>query len=433
MGTLSCLICNNSAEKSTFQVNPIDFFFIDQKIYNPNGVESEGYKALPLCKKCYVNLQRGQSFIKNYLDFSISNTAGSKSSLRFWLIPNIGDPSKVDESLTDIKKGKLGIGSVKYLCESLENIQEQLAEDILDESEDIAQHLMTFNALFYHKDNNGHMRIIYSKEGIYPQRLRELTQIAKNLNKTYPYFLHNIKFSFTTLIEFWATTGKAIWQKELAELLGSIFLKNTVSNSYIYSVLMDRLRNVIRGPKISLDISKLEEIKTMSLKAMMILEFLEMSGVTSLKDGEYSSTNLSLNDKLVSELQKFLNSHSKLLKSGTMRAICCTGAAYGIVLVEQKRNIGSTSLWSRLNRLELDAERLIQLLPLAMNKLKQYKVDKYDNLMAYIAASEVSNMDIQEAKTMDNNLLNLAFTVGLGLGYTLANLANNDKKEEDTK
>lgn len=424
MEIIRCLICNNPARRSTFNVPPLAFFFTDQKIYNPSGKETDEYKVLPLCDNCYLALKRGQSFIENHLDFSIANPLGGPSGLSFWLVPNIGDPSKANLFLEDIEKQRLHLYSLRSLCEILESAETSLIEDISGNIEEATKSLMTFNALFYYRDKNGHMRLLGSTEGIYPARLRKLVEIRDILHGKYPYFTvePKIHFSFPILKDFWATKRGPGWQKDLAELLGKIFSGSSMNDSYIYSVLANRLRAALHGPNLSLGLSKLREILELSLRAMLIIEYFEMSDVlSSPKDKGHHISSSPLNDPKVDELRKFLNSHPGFIKTGAIRALCCIGVAFGIALVEQERKIGSTSLWSHLSRLELDAEKLKPLFPLAMSKLNLYKAKGYDSLIAYIAANEVSDFDIDEVKTLGNDLLNLAFSIGLGEGHIIAN------------
>jgi len=416
-----CIICNGPAMKALFNESPLEFFFLDQKIYNPNGLVPEGYKVLPLCDNCYPLLKKGQSFIKAHLNFVISPKGGGPR-LSFWLIPNVGDPAKANRTFIGIESGDLKFRDLTSLCEELELAQELLSNDISDDP-DIAQSLLTFNVLFYNVDRNGKMRILGSSEGIYPSRLKELSNISRELAKKYPYFLmkpNKIRFSFPLLIDFWKRGKGSGWQKDLAELLAKIFIGSRVEESYIYSILIEHLRASVIGSEVRRGQSELKEISTQTLKAMLIVEYLQMSNVLNQSiSGQHLGITY-LNHPMVDELRKFLNSHTSFIKSGTQRALCCVGVAFGIALVEQERSIGSTSLWSRLNRLQLDVERMNQLFPLVVDKLRQYKIRHYDDLIAYIAANELSNLDLEEAKRINNDLLNLTFAVGLGEGYIIA-------------
>lgn len=435
MRTILCVICNRPAEESAFRKSPLPFFFTDQKIYIPGGIESEEFKSFPLCKNCYQRLQIGQEFVRAHLDFSISNPSGTPSGLRFWLLPVIGNPALAEEYFRHLKAKPLYLRNLRHTCETLETIEEELAEGVGVETEKELELILTFIAWFYNYDKQGHMRVITTSEGIYPDHLRKIVDKKSEIEKLYPYFLPpRICFGFPLLKDFWAYWGGTGWQKELAELLSNIFLASEISSDNIYPVLMARLREELRGPKRSeVGGQKLESLRTLSLKALMMAEYLEAIDVMSIREGLVESeVESALENPLTRELLKFLNSHKKVIVPGAVRAICCIGVAVGIVLVEQERTIRSKSFWSRLNRLELDSEKVKRLFPQAIEKLRQYRViEKYEDLMAHIAAREVPNLDEEEVKEISNDLVSLAFTIGLGEGYLIAKKTKEGTEEAE--
>jgi hypothetical protein len=115
-------------------------------------------------------------------------------------------------------------------------------------------------------------------------------------------------------------------------------------------------------------------------------------------------------------VKAFLDGHPTLLRDETLRAVCATGIATGILLqVQFDRTKGNMPFWTRLNRLEMGLDRIRQLFPQILNKLHEYDVHTYDELLSYLGSSEVSRLGTTEVANKD--LLNFVFAVGLSEGY----------------
>jgi CRISPR-associated protein Cas8b/Csh1 subtype I-B len=280
----------------------------------------------------------------------------------------------------------------------------------------------------------GHMRLLTSAEGIFPKHLRRILNEKRELDKKYPYYklsefspsLSKIRFGFPLIADFWLRGREVGKQKELAELISAIYLSSEINSTYIFSTLANRIRDEFRGPGVTFDIKKLQTLTELSFKALMIIEFLRRIGVIQMNnDTSTADVKSFTKDDLVLELLKFLDEHQKIITSGDLRAVCCAGVLAGITLEEQEENIGSTSFWSRLNRLELNLEKIISLVPQTVAKLRHYGVsDKYRNLIAHILAMEISQLD-KNQKGPPEDLINLIFSIGLGEGYLLTQMAKN--------
>jgi hypothetical protein len=123
--------------------------------------------------------------------------------------------------------------------------------------------------------------------------------------------------------------------------------------------------------------------------------------------------------KMVAELRNFLGSHSKLLVDGTLRAICATGIAAGVLLRVQQDKRGSMPFWARLNRLEMDLDRVNRLFPQIVNKLHEYEVHDYDDALAYLGSQEISGLDLMR-KDLSKDVISLVFAVGMAEGHLVA-------------
>jgi CRISPR-associated protein Cas8b/Csh1 subtype I-B len=370
-------------------------------------------------------------FIRKHFDFSIGRAQG----LRFWLIPSL-DPSFVKGLLEYVESKALYLRNLRSICGVLKTIEEEITEEATEIEE---PPFLTYIALFYYLDQQGHMRVLTSADGIYPNRLKEIVKEKSELDRRYPYFalpkfssrLSKIYFGFPILADFWLHSRETGGQKELAELISSVYLAYKVDVEYVNSILIKRIRGELRGSNAKVGIKSLENLVPLVFKAMMTMEFLEKVKVISMKGGSALEPNDdSDTDDLVKELLGFLNKHQEVIVPGAQRAICCAGVITGIALVEQEEKIGSTSFWSRLNRLELNFERIRSLVPQAVEKLRQFRaMDKYKNLVAHILANEISQLDEKEAKRFSNDLISLMFSIGIGEGYLLTKLAKKQSGE----
>jgi CRISPR-associated protein Cas8b/Csh1 subtype I-B len=418
-----CIICGKKTENIVFYEKALPFIFTDQKVYYPGGKEDEKYKSLPICDDCHLDLSNGWSFVRDHLDFSIVDPAGKKTGLRFCLVPNIGNSALSLKVLEKIKSQNLYLRKLKDLVEKseyakllndMENVEET-DEELVKES------FLTYTSLFYYIDEKGHMRLLNSIDGIYPQRLNELAEKSWLIYKN-SYRELGIGFTFSVLSDFWRG-GDSREKAELAELIGDIFLGINLDPSYVYSVLVEGLRREITGPKVKIDFAKLKSLRQLSLSSMLVLEYFAMIGLLDVNSESSHMETPRISNEMIEEFRKFVNNHTAMLYNGTLVAVFGIGTAFGIALSEQQKRLKSTSLWTRLNRLQLDADRLKRLYPVAVDKLKQYKAEGYNELIAYISSSAVSRLDPNELDKMNNDLLNIVFTVGLGEGFMIAQMS----------
>jgi hypothetical protein len=98
------------------------------------------------------------------------------------------------------------------------------------------------------------------------------------------------------------------------------------------------------------------------LKATLVLEYLHRVDTLVVATDDHIQSNILLpGDKTADAAAKFLDSHSGMLYTKELRAICAIGIAVGVIIKAQLRYMNSDSFISRLNRLEMDYIRLIDL------------------------------------------------------------------------
>ena len=115
----------------------------------------------------------------------------------------------------------------------------------------------------------------------------------------------------------------------------------------------------------------------------------------------------------IENIQKFIDSHTNILSDDTTRAIFATGVCVGILLEVQEQLYGKVApFWNRLNRLNLDLERVRELIPEVKSKLSMYHERRYDTVMNYLSVNEISK--INWSSTIHKENINFIFTVDSG-------------------
>ena len=93
----------------------------------------------------------------------------------------------------------------------------------------------------------------------------------------------------------------------------------------------------------------------------MLLEFL--ISLNGTEKNEKLSQEPSAKKTQVENIKKFIENHTNVLTDDTTKAIFATGVCVGILLEVQEQLYNKTApFWNRLNRLNLDLERIKELL-----------------------------------------------------------------------
>jgi CRISPR-associated protein Csh1 len=419
---LKCTICNNEAVYNEFEQRPLPFFFIDKPSFMPGGSSDEAYKVFPLCSSCFLDLRRGQKYIKDHLDFSISSVEGRGTEVKFWLVPVLNNLEFVIDFVKDLGRAAtkvegreavrfLYLRNLKRMCETMDTITTAASE-----SSEASEAYLSFTALFYTLDRQGHMRLISRSEGIYPRRLKFIAEVKQKVDSLEPFGKVGIRFGFPLLRDFLAKPKSERWYKELASILGDIFTEARINKSLLYKAVVNK---IWENTKKEID---LETIKKTSFKALSVIQYiehLERSEKEEEKLLNVQGASQAVSSLDIEQIKNFLNDHSKLLKDDTLRAICATGMAAGILLDVQRRSRkGSMPFWGRLNRLEMDIDRVKKLFPQIVNKLHEYGEHDYDDILAYLGGVEISNLDLSR-RDLSKELISLVFAVGLSEGYLI--------------
>jgi len=278
---LKCVVCNEQAVLGELQ-SPLPFTFLDKPGFIPGGDFSESYKAFPLCSDCFLDLRRGWKFIEKYLDFSIASIEGGRTEVRFWLVPVLANPDLATPFIKDLDKSAANESQTRFLyLRNLRNMcstMDAITELSLDNSGTIETQLdayLTFTAIFYTKDKQGHMRLISRSEGIYPRRLRFLIELKRRIDSLYPFdrIDPRVRFGFPLLREFLAAPNNEGWYKDLASILGNLFNGEDVNKPLIYRAVT---RKIAESGK-EADLKRVADTSFRALNLIQYVEHLEQS------------------------------------------------------------------------------------------------------------------------------------------------------------
>jgi CRISPR-associated Csh1 family protein len=412
-----CIVCNLPAPNRLLK-EPMQFVTFDKPNFTPGGKEEHAAKALSLCDNCYENLQRGERYIRNNFDFDIPHTKGA-TKVSFWLIPVLNNRELVRMFMKtqETEKGLFSFKRMWKIANDLEAVKKfDFAEDIWSDSESLSAFL-TYSALFYYKDNNGHMRPVEVADGIFPPRLAELARKKFEVDRIGGY---KTLFHYGIVQEFLFSdnkndAGKMDDFRMLSHIMSSIFTAKKLDKSTIIKMVICKIRQKARKQ----DSRGVEEV---TLKAMLLLEYLYMVGCLEGNPRAEQAAG-SNGDSLYQNVTKFMDTHSRLLNTKNLRAICAIGIAAGVVIKAQNARLGSETFMERLNRFEVDYARLKSIFPAAMPKLQHYKATQFSDLFASLGAQEVANLDPNEK--VDKETMNLVLAIGVCKGFELFNSKQN--------
>jgi CRISPR-associated Csh1 family protein len=408
---LTCSICNKKDFIQTFIEKPLPFYVADKPMFFPDADLKETRKGFPLCNNCYLETQKGFRFIEDKLNYSISSIKSGKSEINFWLIPHLNDYELMRQFKNDLGNKNLYLNSLKNLCSTLGTISKS------DHHERATiKSFLRFSALFYTLDSHALVRVINYIQGIYPSQLQKLFEIKDKIDQTYPFRIISKRFKqenffvgFPMFVFFYKGISPQ-WQGQLISMLEKIFTGQQIPVDEVIRNINIKIREL---SLISLDLKSLSQTVILGI---MLLEFL--INLNGIERNEKLTQNPPGITKEVENIQKFIDNHTNILTDDNTRAIFATGVCVGILLEVQEQLYGKAApFWNRLNRLNLDLERVREFLPEVKSKLSMYRERKYDTVMNYLNINEISKISWSSSIPKEN--INFIFTVGLSYGYML--------------
>lgn len=408
---LYCAVCNKKTIIETFTEKPLPFFTADKPMFFPDADPTQSKKGFPLCENCYLEIQKGIQFIGENLNYSISALGSKRSELNFWLIPQLNDPDLIIHLQKELKNKDLYLNSLKNLCNTLDTVSK------FDFGDKNVETFLRFSALFYYIDSHALMRVINYIQGIYPQRLQKLLDVKDRIDKKPIFLILEKRFKNSVfrvgfpLLVFFIKEADAQWQGQIISLLEKIFTGERIPIEKVLQNINEKIRET------SLKSFKINELCRTSFLGLLLAEYLiNLNG--DLTERKQLSTKQETPIKEVKQIQDFIETHQEILSDTSARAIFAVGVTVGILLEVQGERYGKTApFWNRLNRLNLDLERIQQLFPEVKSKLAMYGETRYDIIINYLGANEVSQLD--KSAQIPKESINFIFSIGLSFGYMI--------------
>lgn len=404
-----CNVCNQSKIIESFRETPLPFYFTDKPTFFPNIDESQRNKGFPLCDQCNIEIQKGWKYIKKSLDFGIPMLGKKKSGdIRFWLVPHLDNIDRI------MKFEKDRQNNLFYLNELNDNLFRSIKRITKFETgSDDMNLFLRFSSLFYSFDSNGHMRITDYVQGIFPKQLQKLLSVKKVIDAKFPYEKISTKiknidlsFGFPLLVYFFSKRSPQ-WQEQVIEILENIFTGRKTDKLLILQVINDKIYDSWKAQKPGVFFE--------CLRGLMLLEYLIRLENNQDVVPVMSKTALTTQ---IEQIERFLAEHSEVLSDNNSIASFGTGVCVGILLeVQTERYKKVAPYWNRLNRLDLDVERIKEFFPQVKSYLAMYDEQDYDIIINYIGANLVSKLD--PSKQIPKEQLNFVFSLGMSLGYLI--------------
>ena len=411
-----CCICNKKKPIGSFVETPIPFFFGDKPMYFPSADPRQKYKSFPLCDDCFLEIQKGIFFIQEKLNFRIPSINSNRRNLNFWLIPHLNQSDLLIGFKNDLKNKNLYLNLLKDLCSTLKTISKWDSHD----SESM-EAFLRFSSLFYNIDDNAHMRVLSYIQGIYPSRLQELFEYKEKIENMYPFpslsqKINDIVIGFPIFIFFYEGITPQ-WENTIISLLEKMFKGDHIDVDEIINTLLCKIRDLYNDTKKTKNFN-FDYLSKTIFQGLMLLEYI--ISLNKEKSNMVDSKNDQSNPiiKEIENIQKFISTHNNILTGSSERAIFGIGICTGILLEIQSKKYGKTApFWNRINRFDLDIERIVSIFNDVKSKLVMYNEHSYDTIINYLGVNEISLLDFSSSQNISREKINFIFSIGLSYGY----------------
>lgn len=401
-----CSVCNKLKTIEAFTESPLPFYYTDKPTFFPNIDSSQANKGFPLCDNCNLEIQKGWKYIKKFLDYGISSVGAKSNEIRFWLIPHLNDIKWLKRLGDEQQKRNLYLNELRILFNSLSRITQS------ETGSRNVNVFLRFSSLFYFMDSNGHMRITDYVQGILPEQLQKLIVVKKIIDQKFPYELLTRKikkpdliFGFPLILYFFKDRSPQ-WKEQVVELLGNVFTGNETDKFLVLRLINEKIREAWK--------SQNSAVFYDCLRGLMLLEYL----IRLENNSQGRSMSVSSITLQIEQVEKFFAEHSEVLSDNNSRAAFATGVCVGILLeIQAARYQKVAPFWNRLNRLDLNLEKIKEFFPQVKSYLAMYGIQDYDTIINFLGTTHISKLDT--SKKIANEQLNFVFSLGMSLGYLI--------------
>jgi CRISPR-associated protein Csh1 len=415
-----CSVCNrNNAEVYGF-VGTFNFYTVDKPGFISSGFRQEdAWKNYPVCLNCTLTLEEGKKYLGDNLNFNFYG-------FKYLLIPKFikGIKKDIQEDIfTKIKlqkDPKFGKKEIKHLTSDENDVLEIMSKQ---------QNYLNNNFLFYSapKGFNGAVfNILMYIEDILPSRLKQLFE-AKNVVDQEEIFQNCeidlyqegkkigkglLEFNFGILRTFFPRiTNNRTFNKYFLDITSKIFTNKQVGHDFLLNFIVKKIRD---------DFMQNYPTKIDTLKAFMLLNYLNKLGILNLKEEVKMETEkLFLHgteeNEIIERVELFFNKYSNFFNVNVKKAIFLEGVLTQFLLNIQYQERKATPFRIKLKGLKLDEKQIKKLLPEIQNKLEEYGKNYYKEL-----ESIISNYFVLSGN--DWNISNDEISFYFVLGMNLSNL-----------
>lgn len=401
-----CSICNKPKIIESFTESPLPFYYSDKPTFFPNIDESQRNKGFPLCDQCNIEVQKGWKYVKKSFDYRISSLGKNSADIKFWLIPHLNDPKYIKKLAENKSDSLLYIHKIRELFTTIKRITKY------ETGSSEVNSFLRFSSLFYFMDNNGHMRITDYVQGIFPEQLQKLISVKMFIDEKFPYEKLstkikklNLSFGFPIILYFFENQSPQ-WKEQVIEILENMFTGRKTDRLLVLRVINKKLNESWKSQNSSVFYE--------CLMGLLLLEYLIRLENNKISK-QMSSSSIT---PQIEQVERFISEHSEVLSDNNSEAAFGIGVCVGILLEVQSMRYGKVApFWSRLNRLDLDLDRIKEFFPQVKSYLAMYDIQEYDTIINFLGATRISKLD--PLKPISNEQLNFAFSVGMSVGYLI--------------
>ena len=415
-----CSICKKKNDEVYGFVSTFNFYTVDKKGFVSGGFkQKDAWKNYPVCLNCALTLEEGKKYLGDNLNFNFFG-------FKYLLIPKFikGIKKDIQEDIfTKIKlqkDPKFGKKEIKHLTSDENDVLEIMSKQ---------QNYLNNNFLFYSapKGFNGAVfNILMYIEDILPSRLKQLFE-AKNVVDQEEIFQNCeidlyqegkkigkglLEFNFGILRTFFPRiTNNRTFNKYFLDITSKIFTNKQVGHDFLLNFIVKKIRD---------DFMQNYPTKIDTLKAFMLLNYLNKLGILNLKEEVKMETEkLFLHgteeNEIIERVELFFNKYSNFFNVNVKKAIFLEGVLTQFLLNIQYQERKATPFRIKLKGLKLDEKQIKKLLPEIQNKLEEYGKNYYKEL-----ESIISNYFVLSGN--DWNISNDEISFYFVLGMNLSNL-----------
>jgi len=415
-----CSICKKKNDEVYGFVSTFNFYTVDKKGFVSGGFkQKDAWKNYPVCLNCALTLEEGKKYLGDNLNFNFYG-------FKYLLIPKFikGIKKDIQEDIfTKIKlqkDPKFGKKEIKHLTSDENDVLGIMSKQ---------QNYLNNNFLFYSapKGFNGAVfNILMYIEDILPSRLKQLFE-AKNVVDQEEIFQNCeidlyqegkkigkglLEFNFGILRTFFPRiTNNRTFNKYFLDITSKIFTNKQVGHDFLLNFIVKKIRD---------DFMQNYPTKIDTLKAFMLLNYLNKLGILNLKEEVKMETEkLFLHgteeNEIIERVELFFNKYSNFFNVNVKKAIFLEGVLTQFLLNIQYQERKATPFRIKLKGLKLDEKQIKKLLPEIQNKLEEYGKNYYKEL-----ESIISNYFVLSGN--DWNISNDEISFYFVLGMNLSNL-----------